>query len=100
MLQTIALIFQKKRMAVTKGTIEKQDPKAKQREEEAEYKMREKMVRNKHRKLYRNMMDNRKKWGKETWLLEKKRKRLEAEQADAKKESKKQQKKAAAQLQA
>lgn len=83
-----------------KGELEKPDPLAKQREETAEYKMREKMVGNKHRKLYRKMMDNRKKWGKETWLLEKKRKQLEAEQSATKKATKKQQKKAAAELQA
>ncbi|XP_034231080.1 pescadillo homolog [Thrips palmi] len=90
----------KKRMAVTKGTMEKPDPLAKQREETAEYKMREKMIRNKHRKLYRHMMDNRQKWGKETARLEQKRKRVEAEQSASKKETRIQKKKAAAQLQA
>lgn len=90
----------KKRMGVTKGTLEKPDPLVKQREETEEHKMREKMIGNKHRKLYRHMMDNKKKWDKETALMEKKRKRLEEQQSDKKKASKKAEKAAAAKFQA
>lgn len=90
----------KKKMAVSKGVLIKEDPTAARREEYSEYKLREKMIKNKHRRLYKSMMEGRTKRKKEAWLLRKKRKRIEEEEAVAKKEAKKQKKKAAATLEA
>lgn len=92
--------FQKKKMAVKRGAVVKEDPADARREEYSEYKLREKMIKNKHRKLYKSMMEGRQKRKKEAWLLRKKRRRIEEEEGVAKKEAKKQKKKAAASLEA
>lgn len=46
-------------MEVTAGKKEKEDPAEKRREEYQEYKLREKMINKKHRKLYKSMMKGR-----------------------------------------
>ncbi|XP_046389984.1 pescadillo homolog [Ischnura elegans] len=79
----------KKKMAVVAGTVTKDDPIAKKREERQQYRLREKMVKRKHRGLYRSMVAGRAERKKEVWLLGKKRKRIEAEKKEEKKLTKK-----------
>ncbi|XP_071446406.1 pescadillo homolog [Hetaerina americana] len=81
----------KKKMAVVAGTVTKEDPIAKKREERQQYRLREKMVKRKHRGLYRSMIAGRAERRKEVWLLGKKRKRIEAEKKEEKQVSKKKQ---------
>lgn len=90
----------KKKMAVTRGKLEKEDPSLERREAYSEYKLREKMIKNKHRKLYKSMMEGRTKRKKEAWLLRKKRRRVEEEEGAAKKAARKEKKKAAAAMEA
>lgn len=61
------------KLAVKPGQVHKQDPWQKKREEKQEFKLREKMIKNKHKRLYRGMMEGRKKRAQEIWLLRKKR---------------------------
>lgn len=60
-------------MKVKPGKIEPEIPYQKERQQRQEYQLREKMVKKKHRKLYKSMMDGKKKRMKEIWLLRKKR---------------------------
>ncbi|XP_049808323.1 pescadillo homolog [Schistocerca nitens] len=70
----------RKRMSVTAGTVSVEDPMEKVRQDRQEYRLREKMIAKKHRKLYRSMMEGRTERAKEVWLLRKKRQRIEAEE--------------------
>ncbi|XP_049786488.1 pescadillo homolog [Schistocerca cancellata] len=70
----------RKRMSVTAGTVSVEDPMEKVRQDRQEYRLREKMIAKKHRKLYRSMMEGRTDRAKEVWLLRKKRQRIEAEE--------------------
>lgn len=72
----------KKHMSVSTGTVAREDPTEKNRQERQEYKLREKMIKKKHRNLYRSMMKSKAERGKEAWLLAKKR-RLHDEQEKA-----------------
>ncbi|KAK4875250.1 hypothetical protein RN001_011672 [Aquatica leii] len=76
--------IQTKKLVVKPGTVEKEDPWQKHRLEKQEYRLREKMVKNKHRRLYRSMMEGKKKRSKEVWLLKKKRRVLDEEVKTAK----------------
>ncbi|EFA12199.1 Pescadillo homolog-like Protein [Tribolium castaneum] len=84
----------KKKLKVTPGEIYKEVPWEKSRQERQEYKLREKLVKNKHRKLYKSMMAGRKERAKEIWLLRKKRRLHDEKQKEEKKAKKKQQKSA------
>ncbi|KAI4462208.1 pescadillo - related [Holotrichia oblita] len=64
----------KLKLGVKAGEIEKEAPWVKKREERQEYKLREKMIKKKHRNLYKSMMNAKRERGKEAWLLNKKRK--------------------------
>ncbi|KAJ4432693.1 hypothetical protein ANN_21316 [Periplaneta americana] len=79
----------RKQMAVTTGVVAQEDPVEKKRQERQEYKLREKMIKKKHRNLYKSMMKGRAERGKEAWLLEKKRKRIDEEQKALRKAEKK-----------
>lgn len=79
-------------MSVSTGEIYKEVPWEKNRQEKQEYRLREKMIKNKHKKLYKSMMAGRKERAKEIWLLRKKR-RLHDEKQVEEKKSKKTQKK-------
>lgn len=70
-------------MSVSMGLVAREDPTEKKRQERQEHKLREKMIKKKHRNLYRSMMKGRAERGKEAWLLGKKR-RLYDEQEKAK----------------
>lgn len=63
----------KSKLSVTPGELYKEVPWDKNRQERQEYKLREKLVKNKHRKLYKSMMAGKKERAKEIWLLRKKR---------------------------
>ncbi|KAK6638046.1 hypothetical protein RUM44_008471 [Polyplax serrata] len=79
-----------KGMSVTPGEVFRESPVYKQIEKRHEYKLREKMVPNKYRKLYKSMMEGRQKRAKEIWLLEKKRRRIDEMEKQEKKNKKKQ----------
>jgi pescadillo protein len=69
-------------MSVSKGIVARENPAEKKLQERQEYKLREKMIKKKHRNLYRSMMKGRAERAKEAWLLGKKR-RLHDEQEKA-----------------
>jgi pescadillo protein len=79
-------------MCVSTGTVAREDPAEKNWRERQEYKLREKMIKKKHRNLYRSMMKGKAERAKEAWLLAKKR-RLHDEQESAKLKAKKKRKK-------
>lgn len=60
-------------MKVKAGEVTKEDPYEKERQDRQEYRLREKMIKKKHRNLYKSMMQGRKERAKEIWLLRKKR---------------------------
>lgn len=82
-------------MAVTTGVIHKEHPYQKEIEDKQAFRLREKLVRKKHRNLYKSMKAGQESRKKEIWLLRKKR-RLHDEKTkeDAKSEKKKQKKEA------
>ena len=73
-------------MSVKPGEVFRESKIKKFIEKKQEHSLKERMVPNKYRKLYQSMMEGRKKRAKEIWLLNKKRKRIDAE---ARKEAKK-----------
>lgn len=75
-------------MSVSMGIVAREDPTEKRHQERQEHKLREKMIKKKHRNLYRSMMKGRAERGKEAWLLGKKR-RLHDEQEKAKRKAEK-----------
>ncbi|GJQ83337.1 hypothetical protein Trydic_g18122 [Trypoxylus dichotomus] len=77
------------KLGVKPGEIEKEAPWAKKREERQEYKLREKMIKKKHRNLYKSMMKAKQERGKEAWLLRKKRRLHDEKQKGEKKLKKK-----------
>ena len=60
-------------MKTKAGQVVKEIPWEKNRQERQEYRLREKMIKKKHRKLYKSMMKGREDRAKEIWLLRKKR---------------------------
>lgn len=77
----------KPKLSVSKGEVYKEVPWEKSKQERQEYKLREKLVKNKHRKLYKSMMAGRQERAKEIWLLRKKR-RLNDEKLKEEKKAK------------
>ncbi|KYN12621.1 PREDICTED: pescadillo homolog [Trachymyrmex cornetzi] len=80
---------QKKKMKVQTGEILKENPWEKARLEKQEYRLREKMIKKKHRKLYQSMMKGREGRAKEIWLLRKKRRIHDAKEKEKRKEQRK-----------
>lgn len=78
-------------MSVSTGIVAREDPAEKRWQEKQEHKLREKMIKKKHRNLYRSMMKGRTERSKEAWLLAKKR-RLHDEQEKAELKAKKREK--------
>ncbi|CAG9767164.1 unnamed protein product [Ceutorhynchus assimilis] len=74
----------KSKLSVTKGEVYKEVPWEKSRQEKQEYRLREKMVKKKHKKLYKSMMEGKEKRAKEIWLLRKKRRLHDEKQAGEK----------------
>lgn len=73
LLNSLFINLQKKNMQVKLGEKMQIDPWEEARQEKQEYRLREKMIKKKHRKLYRSMMKGREDRAKEIWLLRKKR---------------------------
>lgn len=67
------------------GEVYKEVPWEKNRQERQEFRLREKMIKKKHRKLYKSMMEGKKDRAKEIWLLRKKRRLLDEAQSQKKK---------------
>ncbi|KAG5866386.1 hypothetical protein JTB14_021525 [Gonioctena quinquepunctata] len=63
----------KPKLSVSTGEVFKEVPWEKSRQERQEYRLREKMVKKKHKKLYKSMMQGKQDRAKEIWLLRKKR---------------------------
>ncbi|CAL7947728.1 unnamed protein product [Xylocopa violacea] len=82
----------KKKMKVKTGEVTKEDPQEKRRQERQEYRLRERMIKKKHRNLYKSMMEGRKERAKEIWLLRKKRRLHDAASKQKRKEERKQSK--------
>ncbi|KAM3962987.1 pescadillo homolog [Aphomia sociella] len=78
----------KKTMAVTSGVPHKENPYQKEIEDKQAFRLREKLVRKKHRNLYKSMKAGQEKRKKEIWLLRKKR-RLHDEKAKEEKKTEK-----------
>ncbi|OAD60810.1 Pescadillo like protein [Eufriesea mexicana] len=82
----------RKKMKVKTGEVTKEDPFEKKRQERQEYRLRERMIKKKHRNLYRSMMEGRKQRAKEVWLLRKKRRLHDATEKQKRKEERKEKK--------
>ncbi|XP_066594594.1 pescadillo homolog [Prorops nasuta] len=82
-----------KAMKVKAGELMKVNPWEKSQQEKQEYRLREKMVKKKHRNLYKSMMKGREERAKEIWLLRKKRRNIEKAEKEKRKEIKKMNKK-------
>ncbi|KAF9796234.1 hypothetical protein SFRURICE_016157 [Spodoptera frugiperda] len=78
----------KKAMAVTAGVLHKEHPYQKEIEDKQAFRLREKLVRKKHRNLYKSMKAGQEKRKKEIWLLRKKR-RLHDEKVKEEKKAEK-----------
>ena len=76
-------------MKTRAGEVVKEVPWEKDRQERQEYRLREKMVKKKHRKLYKSMMKGREDRAKEIWLLRKKRRLHENAEKEKQKEIRK-----------
>lgn len=76
-------------MKVKVGEIIKQIPWEKARQEKQEYRLREKMIKKKHRRLYTSMKKGQEERAKAIWLLRKKRRIHDASKKEQKKESQK-----------
>nr|XP_022917666.1 pescadillo homolog [Onthophagus taurus] len=80
------------KLSVKPGEVSKEHPGEKKRQERQEYKLREKMVKKKHKNLYKSMMKARQDRGKEAWLLKKKRRLNEEKGKIEKKQTKRESK--------
>lgn len=86
--------LQMKKMQVGKGKVHKEDPYAEARSAKENFKLREKLVKNKHQKLHKSMKIAKQSRKKEAWLLKKKRGNLEQNEKEARKQKRKEQKNA------
>lgn len=75
---------EKQKMAVKSGKVFKVDNKKEKKLTQQELKLRAKMVKSRHKKLYFNLLDDRGKKNKETKLLETKRQQIDAKKKKAK----------------
>lgn len=73
-------------MKVQTGEVIKENPWRKAQLEKQEYRLREKMIKKKHRKLYKSMMKGREERAKAIWLLRKKRRIHDAKETEKRKE--------------
>lgn len=76
--------LEKKKMAVKSGKVHKVDTKKEKKLTEQELKLRAKMVKSRHKKLYFKLLEDRQKTSKEVKLLETKRKQIDAKKKKAK----------------
>lgn len=80
--------MQNPKLSVTPGQVHKEAPWEKEKQKRQEFSLREKMVKNKHRSLYKSMMKGRNQRSKEDWLLKKKRSKIDQNDKKAKGNSK------------
>ncbi|XP_075969785.1 pescadillo homolog [Anticarsia gemmatalis] len=85
----------KKAMAVTAGVPHKEHPYQKEIEDKQAFRLREKLVRKKHRNLYKSMKAGQEQRKKEIWLLRKKRRLHDEKVKEEKKTEKRKQRKQA-----
>lgn len=85
----VRINFQKKTMKVKMGEVTKKNPLEEAQRQKQEYRLREKMIKNKHRNLYRSMMKGREERRKAIWLLRKKRRIHDANKKEEAKKSRK-----------
>ncbi|XP_015110123.1 pescadillo homolog [Diachasma alloeum] len=78
-----------KAMKVKPGAVLQEDPWAKAKQEKQEFRLREKMIKKKHRKLYKSMMKGREDRAKDIWLLRKKRRIHEEGEKEKRKDERK-----------
>lgn len=76
-------------MQVKSGETMKENPWEKARQKKLEYRLREKMIKKKHRKLYKSMMKGREERAKAIWLLRKKRRIHDTNEKEKRKANKK-----------
>jgi len=76
--------LEKQRMAVKSGKVFKVDNKKEKKLTQQELKLRAKMVKSRHKKLYHKLLDQREKSNKEAKLLEAKRKQIDAKKKKSK----------------
>lgn len=72
-------------MAVTSGKLHRVNSKAVKKIEIEEHRLKARMVKPRHRQLFRKLIREKQDKQKENWLLDKKRKRINLEQKDQKK---------------
>lgn len=78
----------KKKMAVQSGKVHRESARAIKKQEVEEHRLKARMVKPRHRKLFAKLINEKQDKQKENWLLEKKRKRIEAAAKDEKKKIK------------
>ncbi|XP_011864189.1 PREDICTED: pescadillo homolog [Vollenhovia emeryi] len=88
-IQNQAQLQKKRNMKVQAGEIMKENSWEKARLEKQEYRLREKMIKKKHRKLYKSMMKGREERAKQIWLLRKKRRVHDNKEKEKRKEERK-----------
>ncbi|XP_046418289.1 pescadillo homolog [Neodiprion fabricii] len=79
----------KKGMVVQQGQLTRENPWEKNRIEKQEYRLREKMIKKKHRNLYKSMMQGKEDRAKEIWLLRKKRRIHDSTEKEKRKQMRK-----------
>lgn len=80
---------EKKNMAVEAGKIQKENKRAQHKNAVEEHRLQARMVKPRHRNLFRKLIREKQEKDKEEWLLKKKRKRIEETEKIAKKANKK-----------
>lgn len=75
-------------MAVTSGKLHRENSNASKKIDIEEHRLKARMVKPRHRQLFRKLIREKQEKQKENWLLEKKRKRINLEQKDQKKKRK------------
>lgn len=81
-------LYQTKKMAVASGKLHKEHPSVAKKIEIEEHRLKARMVKPRHRQLFRKLIREKQEKQKEIWLLEKKRKSLKAKKQLKKKAQK------------
>lgn len=78
----------KQKMTVQSGKVHRENPRALKKQEVEEHRLKARMVKAKHRRLFTKLIREKQEKQKDNWLLEKKRKRIDAAAKDEKKKRK------------
>jgi len=76
------------KMGVHSGKLHRDNPRAAKKQEVEEHRLKAQMVKPRHRQLFRKLIKDKQVKQKENWLLQKKRKRIDAAAKDEKKKRK------------